>query len=106
MSAKASLATVSCRISRRKMAKNSIMKPIMADKLPHKIRMARMRWYVDLSVLSWRSLSSRSVYSESAPILEDTRPTLSLMDAILDEMIVKSCLGREKANGWLMSAIK
>jgi len=43
-------------------------------------------------------LSSRSVYSESAPILEETRPTLSLIEAMLEEMIVKSCLKKTIGN--------
>jgi len=51
-----------------------------------------MRWYVDLSVFSCRSLSSLSIYSELLPTLEETLPTLSLIDAMLDEIIVNSCL--------------
>lgn len=92
--ANASLADWLFRICRRKMAKKSIIKPIMGERLPHRIRIARIRWYVDLSVFNCRSLSSLSTYSELLPTLDETLPTLSLIDAMLDEIMVNSCLGR------------
>jgi hypothetical protein len=44
MSEKASLATVLFKICLRKIAKNSIIRPIRGERLPQRIKMARMRW--------------------------------------------------------------